>query len=146
MKTRFSSLVALKKDAMQKRERELQQALQNHERAKEALHKSLKELQNIEQPNSGSMSQLLANRTLLSRQRAIIQHNEEWLEFTKNEVQKAKETLKAAMIEYEKFKYLELQEIEKVLKAQKQAEVKHLDEIALMTFGKKEPQNKRRAS
>jgi len=146
MKTRFSSLVAIKKDAMQKRERELQQALQNHERAKEALHKSLKELQNIEQPNSGSMSQLLANRTLLSRQRAIIQHNEEWLEFTKNEVQKAKETLKAAMIEYEKFKYLELQEIEKVLKAQKQAEVKHLDEIALMTFGKKEPQNKRRAS
>ncbi|MEO1937503.1 MAG: flagellar export protein FliJ [Sulfurimonas sp.] len=144
MKTRFSSLVAIKKDAMQKRERELQQALQNHERAKEALHKSLKELQNIEQPNSGSMSQLLANRTLLSRQRAIIQHNEEWLEFTKNEVQKVKETLKEAMIEYEKFKYLELQEIEKVLKAQKQAEVKRLDEIALMTFGKKE--TKRKAS
>ncbi len=144
MKTRFSSLVAIKKDAMQKRERELQQALQNHERAKEALHKSLKELQNIEQPNSGSISQLLANRTLLSRQRAIIQHNEEWLEFTKNEVQKVKETLKEAMIEYEKFKYLELQEIEKVLKAQKQAEVKRLDEIALMTFGKKE--TKRKAS
>ena len=144
MKTRFSSLVAIKKDAMQKRERELQQALQNHERAKEALHKSLKELQNIEQPNSGCISQLLANRTLLSRQRAIIQHNEEWLEFTKNEVQKVKETLKEAMIEYEKFKYLELQEIEKVLKAQKQAEVKRLDEIALMTFGKKE--TKRKAS
>jgi flagellar biosynthesis chaperone FliJ len=50
------------------------------------------------------------------------------------------------MIEYEKFKYLEVQEIEKVLKAQKIAEVKRLDEVALMTFGKKEPHNKRKAS
>ena len=146
MKTRFSSLVAIKKDAMQKRERELQQALQNHERAKEALHNSQKELQKIEQPHSGSMAQLLANRTLLSRQREIIQHNEEWLEFTKQELQKAQEALKSAMIEYEKFKYLEVQEIEKVLKAQKIAEVKRLDEVALMTFGKKEPHNKRKAS
>jgi len=144
MKTRFSSLVAIKKDAVQKRERELQQAFANKEKASQALQDSLKELQTIQNPTKGSMQQLLANRTLLSRQRSIIKHNEEWLAFMENELQKAQNSLKEAMIEHEKFKYLELQEIESILKAQKSAEVKRLDEVALMTFNRQE--RKRRAS
>jgi flagellar export protein FliJ len=144
MKTRFSSLVAIKKDAVQKRERELQQAFANKEKASQALQDSLKELQTIQNPTKGSMQQLLANRTLLSRQRNIIKHNEEWLAFMENELQKAQNSLKEAMIEHEKFKYLELQEIESILKAQKSAEVKRLDEVALMTFNRQE--RKRRAS
>jgi len=137
MKTRFSSLVSLKKNAMQKSEQLVQNANKTLRNAKEALEASLAELQNIPSPDHGVIAEFLANRTLLDSQRALIKHNEEWLAFAQKELEHAQEELKKAMIEFEKFKYLELQEMEKILKAQKIKEAKDLDEIALMTFGKK---------
>jgi len=137
MKTRFSSLVTVKKNTMQKSERVLQKANQNLQNAKTALQISLLELQKIETPHEGNMAEFLANRSLLDAQRALIAHNEAWVEYAQKEVLEAKEQLKHDMIEYEKFKYLELQEIEKILKAQKVQEAKDLDEVALMTHTKK---------
>jgi len=137
MKTRFSSLVSLKKNTMQKSERALQNANKILQSAKEALAKSLAQLQDISSPENGVISEFLATRTLLDSQRAIISHNEAWVAYAKEDVLKAQEQLKHDMIEYEKFKYLELQEIEKQLKEQKIKEAKDLDEVALMTFTKK---------
>lgn len=137
MKTRFSSLVTLKKNTMQKSERVLQQANGNLQNAHNALQDSLEALSEIQAPQEGSMAQFLANRSLLDSQRLLIAQNEAWIVYAQKEVDDAKEQLKRDMIEYEKFKYLELQEIEKVLKAQKIQEAKDLDEVALMTHGKK---------
>jgi flagellar biosynthesis chaperone FliJ len=137
MKTRFSSLVAIKKNKMQKSERVLQQANSNLQNASNALGESLEALSEIHTPQEGSMAQFLANRSLLDSQRLLIEHNEAWVAYAQKEVNDAKEQLKRDMIEYEKFKYLELQEIEKVLKAQKIQEAKDLDEVALVTHGKK---------
>ena len=137
MKTRFSSLVTVKKNTMQKSERVLQKANQNLQNAQAALQTSLLELQKITTPHEGSMAEFLANRSLLDAQRALIAHNKGWVEYAQKEVLEAKEQLKRDMIEYEKFKYLELQEIEKILKAQKIQEAKDLDEVALMTHTKK---------
>jgi flagellar biosynthesis chaperone FliJ len=137
MKTRFSSLVTVKKNTMQKSESLLQNANKNLQNAKAALHESLAELKNIPSLESGVIANFLANRALFESQRAIIQHNEEWIAYTNKEVVDAKEQLKNDMIEYEKFKYLELQEIEKMIKAQKIKEAKDLDEVALMTYTKK---------
>ncbi|HFB53836.1 MAG TPA: hypothetical protein ENJ67_03810 [Sulfurimonas autotrophica] len=137
MKTRFSSLVTVKKNSMQKSERVVQTANKNLQNAKEALQTSLLELQKIETPHEGNMAEFLANRSLLDAQRALIAHNEGWVTYAQKELLEAQEQLKRDMIEYEKFKYLELQEIEKVLKAQKVQEAKDLDEVALMTHTKK---------
>ena len=137
MKTRFSSLVTVKKNSMQKSERVVQTANKNLQNAKEALQTSLLELQKIETPHEGNMAEFLANRSLLDAQRALIAHNEGWVAYAQKELLEAQEQLKRDMIEYEKFKYLELQEIEKVLKAQKVQEAKDLDEVALMTHTKK---------
>ncbi|MEN4053510.1 MULTISPECIES: flagellar export protein FliJ [Sulfurimonas] len=137
MKTRFSALVSLKKNAMQKSERVVQNANKNLFNAKEALRESLAELQNIPAPQQGIISDFLANRTLLDSQRAVISHNESWVEYAQKELLEAKEQLKRDMIEYEKFNYLELQEIEKMLQAKKLQETKDLDEVALMTYSKK---------
>ncbi|MBA1432157.1 MAG: flagellar FliJ family protein [Epsilonproteobacteria bacterium] len=137
MKTRFSSLVTIKKNSMQKSERVVQKANQNLANAKEALQESLRSLEEITSPKEGNMAEFLANRSLLDAQRALIAHNEEWVTYAQKELLEAKEQLKHAMIEYEKFKYLELQEIEKILKAQKLQEAKDLDEVALMTHTKK---------
>ncbi|MFA6192831.1 MAG: flagellar export protein FliJ [Sulfurimonas sp.] len=137
MKTRFSSLVTLKKSTMDKSERVVQKANAGLNSASTALELSYKSLENIDAPKSGSMSQMIANRTLLHSQRDIIKQNQEWVEFSKNQVQQAKEQLKSDMIEHEKFKYLELEEIKIILKKRKIEEAKILDEVALMTHARK---------
>ena len=137
MKTRFTSLVHVKKNSMQKSERLLQQANLNFNKAKQALEDSLAFLQKIQLPSHGKIAEFLANRTLLDAQRAIIERNQEWLEYTKKEVAQAKEQLKKDMIEYEKYKYLEYEEMQKALKKIKIQEAKDLDEIALMTYTNK---------
>jgi flagellar biosynthesis chaperone FliJ len=137
MKTRFSSLVTLKKSTMDKSERVVQQANADLNSATQALELSYDSLQDINSPQSGTMSDMLVSRTLLSYQRGTIEHNKAWVEFTKDQVFQAKKQLKADMIEHEKFKYLELEEIKKALKIKAVQEAKDLDEIALMTHVRK---------
>jgi len=137
MKTRFSSLVKLKKTTMDKSERVVQKANADLNSASMALEISYQSIQGIAPPQSGSMKEFLASRTLLSSGRGIIEHNKEWVNFAQNQVDQAKEKLKLDMIEHEKFKYLELQEIEKHIKKLKEKEAKDLDEVALMTYDQK---------
>ena len=139
MKTRFSSLVTLKKSTMEKSERVLQGAnadLKNATNALELSYSSLNDVGSV--PNRGTMSEMLATRTLLESQRGLIEHNKEWMYFAQNQVDQAKEKLKLDMIEHEKFKYLEVEEIKKVMEEKKLQEAKDLDEIALMTHSRKD--------
>ncbi|WP_229860088.1 flagellar export protein FliJ [Candidatus Sulfurimonas baltica] len=135
MKTRFSSLVKLKKNNMQKSEQVVQKANADLNSAVMALEISYSSLEGLESPKSGRMCDMLAARTLLDSQRVIIQHSSEWVGFAKSQVSQAKEQLKLDTIEYEKFNYLEIQEIKKEIKKIKIQEAKDLDEIALMTHG-----------
>ena len=137
MKTRFSSLVTLKKSTMQKSERVLQGANADLNSATMALQLSYNSLNDVKSPQSGNMSDMLASRTLLSSQRHMIEHNKEWVNFAQNQVTQAKEKLKFDMIEHEKFKYLELEEIKKEIERKKIQEAKDLDEVALMTHSRK---------
>jgi len=136
VKTRYTSLVSVKKDIMQKSERVLQSANANLNSALVALELSLIELKNIPSPTTGQISDFLASRTLLDSQRVIIQHDQEWVEFARNEIRNASAQLKLDMVEYEKFNYLELEEIKVILLKRKRDEAKELDEIALMTYKK----------
>jgi len=142
MKTRYSPLVSVKKNIMQKSERVLQSANNNLNSAKEALKTSLLELHTIETPQTGNIQEFLSARTLLDTQRVVIKHNEEWIAFAQHEIEEAKEQLKKDNIEYEKFNYLELEEIKRVMKERKLQEGKDLDEVALMTYGMKHKKNK----
>ncbi len=137
MKTRYTPLVSVKKNTMQKSERVLQSANANLNSAKIALEISFNELNTISTPQTGQIIEFLSARTLLDAQRAMIRHNEEWVGFAKNEIAQAKEQLKVDMVEFEKFNYLELEEVKKMLKKIKVQEAKDLDEVALMTYDKK---------
>ena len=137
MKTRYTSLVSVKKNMMQKSERALQSANANLKSAMVALDLSFSELNTIKTPTAGKITEFLSSRVLLDAQRNLIKHNEEWVAFSQAEIAKAQEKLKVDMIEYEKFNYLELQEIKAELKRRKVEEAKELDEIALMTYDKK---------
>ena len=137
MKTRFSSLVTIKKSSMDKSEKVVQDANKDLKSASSALEISYGSLNDIDTPKNGKMSQLLATRTLFDSQRGLIKHNQEWVAFATTQLESAKYQLKLDMIEYEKFKYLELEEIKKIIKKRKIEEAKGLDEVALMTFTRK---------
>jgi len=122
---------------MQKSERVVQKANADLNSAAMALQISYDCLKDVEPPQSGTMGDFLASRTLLDSQRGIIKHNNQWVGYAKNQVKIAKEQLKSDMIDFEKFKYLEMQDIEKELKKKKLQEAKDLDEVALMTHSRK---------
>jgi len=137
MKTRYSTLVDLKKNIVQKSEQTLQKANADLNSAATALQISYDSLHSIESPQEGKISTYKASRTLVNVARELINHNKEWIEFANKQVQSAKEKLKLDMIEYEKYKYLDLQEVKELVKKIKQEELKELDEVALMTFSRK---------
>ena len=137
MRTRYSPLVKLKKSTMDKSERVVQKANADLSSASIALELSYNSLDDIEAPITGNMSDLLASRSLLSSQRDLINNNKEWISFAKKQLNSAKQQLKLDMVEYEKFKYLEFQEIKKMQYEIKIKESKELDEIALLTYGKR---------
>jgi flagellar export protein FliJ len=137
VKTRFSPLVKIKKNSMQNSEQVLQKANSNLNSATMALELSYNSLKDVEPPRSGTMSEMLASRTLLSSQRELISHNKRWVTFATSQVNEAKKQLKLDMIEHEKFQYLELQEIKQEIQKRKLKEAKELDEIALMTYTEK---------
>ncbi len=134
MKTRYTPLVKLKKSTMEKSETLVQRMNADLNSAAAALKLSYSSLDEIETPKSGSIHELLASRSLLHSQRALIDKNKQWVFYAKGQVEAAKQQLKADMIEYEKFKYLEFEEMKKILKEAKIKELKDLDEIALMTY------------
>jgi len=138
MKTRFTPLVKLKKTAMDKSESLVQKANMDLNSAKKALEKAYQTLDGITSPQHGNMKDFLASRELLNSARGFVKHNQEWIAYAQNQLSQAKEKLKLDIIEHEKFKYLDLQEIEKELKKVKTQEMKDLDEVALMTHNKKE--------
>ena len=143
MKTRYSPLVSVKKNIMQKSERALQNANAKLNSAQEALKTSLLELHTVVTPQTGNIQEFLSARTLLDAARGVIKHNEEWIAFVHQEIAQAKEQLKKDSIEFEKFNYLELEEIKRVLKERKLKEAKDLDEVALMTYEIKRKKLKR---
>lgn len=137
MKTRYTPLVKLKKSTMDKSETLVQKASADLNSASTALSISYSSLDDIQTPSKGSITDLLASRSLFASQRNLIDNNKKWVSFAEHQVNAAKEQLKIDMIEYEKFKYLEFEEIKKALKEKKVQEAKDLDEIALMTYNKK---------
>ena len=138
MKTRFSSIVKLKHSKMQEEEVNLQKATQRLNNAKSELERSIAELDNLKEPREGDMQSFLASRSLLDAQFRLIEKNKGWVAYEETQVDTQREVLKQAMFEYEKFKYLEAEEIKKIEKELALKESKRLDELALIGFNQKE--------
>jgi len=123
---------------MQEDEATLQKALARLQNAKEALQHSIDELQQLQAPEEGNMQNFLALRSLLDAQFRLIEKNKEWVAFEEAQVEAAREALRQSMIEHEKFKYLEAEEIKKMQKALALKESKRLDELAMISYNQKE--------
>jgi len=136
MKTKFTPLVQLKHSKMQECELEVQKAYKKFNKAQKALEESINELEALVEPKSGSMHDFLAQRAIVDAQHRTIKHNQERLRYEQKQLALAKELLTKETIEYEKFNYLQTQEIQKIKKAIALKEAKNLDEVALMRFAR----------
>jgi len=104
---------------------------------KKKIEASYNELRSLDIPQDGDFSIFRQIQLFKHRIQDEIGFNKYNLQMAENALIKAMQQLKTANIEHEKFKYLETNEIEKILKAQKIKEAKALDEVALMMFNKK---------
>ena len=117
-------------------EKSVQSCHQTIKTIKEKIEASYNELRSMQIPKDGDFSLFRQVQLLKQRVQDEIGFNKHNLAMAENALLKAMQQLKTANIEYEKFKYLETNEIEKVLKAQKLKEAKDLDEIALIAFNR----------
>ncbi|MDX9813670.1 MAG: flagellar export protein FliJ [Sulfurimonas sp.] len=138
MKTKFTPLLSIKKNELKKSELALSRANIDLQKATKKLEDSYKELEELPSVLKGSVSDLLKSRMLLEVAQDVISKNKESINFAKNQVLLAKDKLQKDTQEFEKFSYLEAQEIKKALDEQKKLEAKNLDEVALLKYkGKK---------
>ncbi len=138
MRTRFTPLVKMKKDLMDKRERELQKANSDLQKAQTALDTAYSDLKTAQTPSSGSIKELQMAQTIITSQRTVIKQKQEWADYAASQVNQAQHHFKEAMIEFEKFKYLEAEELKVIMQAQKKQQQIQMDEVAMQTFARKE--------
>ena len=118
-------------------EKSVQSCHQTIASIKKKIEDSYNELRNMQMPGQGDFSVFRQMQLLKHRVQDEIGFNKHNLMMAENALLKAMQQLKTANIEHEKFKYLETNEIEKILKAQKAKEAKELDEVALIAFNRK---------
>ena len=134
MRTRFTQLVKYKNNEMQQCEQKLFDANSELMKAKAKLQHAYQLLYALKVPQQGDITDFLRSRCSFSMQQSVVQSYHRQVQHKNTLVTQAKEALKASLVEYEKFQYLEAEQIKKMIKKQKMEESKSLDEAALQTF------------
>ena len=133
-KTKFDSLVKLKKLKVDEKEREITKINNQITKAIENIQQIQNEIDNFEYPKEGSFSIMTQFKLMQNALFNQLKEKEEYLNWLQNQKNILTEQLKEINLEYEKIKYLQSEEIKKYLQKLKQKEAKELDEIALMLY------------
>lgn len=136
MKSRYEPLVKLKKKALDKAEQQLMNANTEVALSDAVLLTAYAELSSLESPLNGPIGELLQAQMMLQAQHREIEACRLRLERARINQHTAREAFRFSRIEFEKFNYLELQEVEAMMAKVKQEEAKMLDEIGTMTYKK----------
>ena len=132
LKTKFDDLLKIRKQQVDKLERDLEKvnsAINNIQKQIEIKHK---ELEQLSIPKSGKfylINQLKHNIFLINQEIKTLKNQLNTLNERKELIIN---NLKSANIEYEKIVYLKNEEIKKEIKKIKNKEIKEIDEIAIM--------------
>jgi flagellar export protein FliJ len=137
-KSRYEPLVKLKKKSLDTAERALIGANNELTFASEKLKHSYEELSHMTLPTQGSVGEFTQATAMIHAQHQTIEQCQNRVQIAKFNQHQMRERFKAAMMDFEKFKYLEIQEMKARLKHLKAQEAKMLDEIGTMTYKKEE--------
>lgn len=133
-KSRYAPLVKLKKKSLDTAERALIGANNALSSASDKLNRAYEELSHMTLPTQGSVGEFTQATAMIHAQHQTIEHCQQTLQTAQQHQIQMRERFKQAMIDYEKFKYLEVQEMNAHLKQIKEQEAKMLDEIGTMTY------------
>jgi flagellar biosynthesis chaperone FliJ len=134
VKTKFDSLVKLKKMEVDKLSREIIKQNSKIASANQELELLIKELEEIQYPKSGNFSIITQIKMMQNALLNQINLKKDEIKFLENQKKLLSAQLKDKEIEYEKMKYLQGEEIKKIVNKLKKEEAKKMDEIALMLF------------
>jgi flagellar biosynthesis chaperone FliJ len=134
VKTKFDALVKLKKLEVDKVSREIVKQNGKIAKATEELEKLEKEFREMEYPKSGNFSLITQFKIIQNALLEQINSKKEEIKFLEGQKKILSAQLKDKEIEYEKMKYLQGEEIKKIIQKMKKEEAKNMDEIALMLF------------
>ncbi|MDP1785440.1 MAG: flagellar FliJ family protein [Sulfuricurvum sp.] len=136
MKSRYESLVKLKKKALEKAEQMLMNANSDVTANDAALISAYNELSSLVSPKNGPISEFFQAQLMVQAQYREIEECRAQVERARVSQQAAREAFSLSRIEFEKFNYLEVQEIESMIAKVKYEEAKMLDEIGTMMYKK----------
>ena len=134
IKTKFDSLVKLKKLKVEEKERELTNLNNQIAQAYEELAEIQKEIDKFEYPKEGNFALITQFKILQNSLFKQLQEKQNYINFLENQKIILQTQLKELNLEYEKMKYLQAEEIKKYVKKLKEKEAKEMDEIALMLY------------
>ena len=137
MKTKFTSILKVRKLEVEKLENEIAK-LQNQKRlVSEQIRKLHEELKDAKIPQNGSIISLKQSFYMISIIKENIELKKQNILFLNEQIKSNQELLKKAMLEYEKIKHLHEIEEKKILEKIKKLEEKNMDEIASQLFSRR---------
>ncbi len=132
MKTKFDSVVKVKKQKVDTIERNLQKinaSINELNNRIEDLNKTLLSFSIPKEGNFALLNQIKHQQHIL---RGEIQNLKNQIVILENRKKELLEELKTANIDYEKMKYLQAEEIKKIIKEKRLKEARDMDEIAIL--------------
>jgi len=134
IKTKFDSLVKLKKLKVDEKEREIQTINNQISKAYEEFNQIQNEINSFEYPKEGNFLLITQFKMMQNALFNQLKEKQNHINFLQGQKNILSNSLKEVNLEYEKMKYLQGEEIKKYIKQLKQKEAKELDEIALMLY------------
>ncbi len=138
MKTKYSTVLKVKKQALNKAESNLNAARNRQAQNEEALKEANRVCESLNLPQKGGVDELRQSMKMRQIAREARERAAEKVLLSKKEVAHFEHLYKRANLDYEKIKYLESEELKKLKKELEKIEAKNLDEIAISRFFRRE--------
>ena len=136
-KTQFTDILKIKKNKIKEIEQKIQKVRFGIAKNQERIKEIEEDILNIEYPISGYFSVLQQYNLAMNNMKSDIYNLENQIEQANNIIAQLQEELKLANLEFEKFKFLNDEVLEKEAKRLKKLEENRLDEIAIILFNQK---------
>ncbi len=132
MKTKFDSIVKIKKNDVERIEKNIQKINSSINMLQNRIKELNLKLFSFSFPKNGNFSEFNQYKIMQNSLIDEINNFKNQIAILENRKKEILEEYKKAHIEYEKMKYLQSEEIKKILKKQKQKEQIDMDEIAIL--------------
>jgi flagellar biosynthesis chaperone FliJ len=136
-KTQFTDILKIKKNKIKEIEQKIQKVRFGIAKNRERIKEIEEDILNIEYPISGYFSVLQQYNLAMNNMKYDIYNLENQIEQANNIISELQEELKLANLEFEKFKFLNDEVLEKEAKRLKKLDENRLDEIATILFNQK---------